>query len=82
MPKEEEEEMLKGFILNLRHVKELKIGVFCIKVVSRLEAKGFIFPSNVKFPDVTPPLNSHNDSREHERCTCLTVVLKVMRLID
>ncbi|KAL7590901.1 F-box/LRR-repeat protein 25 isoform X1 [Lactuca sativa] len=48
-PEEAKEEMLKGFILNLRHVKELKIGGFCSEVVSRLEAKGFIFPSNVKF---------------------------------
>ncbi|KAI3495364.1 hypothetical protein L1887_37693 [Cichorium endivia] len=31
-------------------------------VVSRLEAKGFVFPSNIKFPDVTPPLYSDNDS--------------------
>ncbi|KAL4563315.1 hypothetical protein LXL04_027355 [Taraxacum kok-saghyz] len=51
--KEAEEEMLKGFILSLLHVTELKIGSFCSKVVSRLEAKGFVFPSNIKFPDVT-----------------------------
>lgn len=30
--KEEEEEILKGLILNLRHVKELEIGSFCFKV--------------------------------------------------
>ncbi|XP_076944574.1 F-box/LRR-repeat protein 25-like [Bidens hawaiensis] len=46
--KEAEEEMLKGFILDLRHVKELKIGIFCYKVLSRLEAKGFKYPSNLK----------------------------------
>ncbi|KAM0071471.1 putative leucine-rich repeat domain superfamily, F-box-like domain superfamily [Helianthus debilis subsp. tardiflorus] len=42
-PKEAEEQMLKGFILNLRHVKELKIGIFCFKVLCRLKAKGFVF---------------------------------------
>ncbi|CAH1448568.1 unnamed protein product [Lactuca virosa] len=47
-----EEEMLKGFIVKLRHVKELKIGVLCSEVLSCLEAKGFIFPSNMKFPVV------------------------------
>ncbi|CAI9292821.1 unnamed protein product [Lactuca saligna] len=48
-PIEAEEEMLEGFIMNLRHVKELKIGVLCSKVLSRLVAKGFILPSNIKF---------------------------------
>ncbi|CAI9292815.1 unnamed protein product [Lactuca saligna] len=43
------EEMLKRFILNLSHVKELKIGSFCSKVLSHLEAKGFVVPSNIKF---------------------------------
>ncbi|CAI9292813.1 unnamed protein product [Lactuca saligna] len=38
------EEMLKRFILNLSHVKELKIGSFCSKVLSRLKAKGFVVP--------------------------------------
>ncbi|GKE52147.1 hypothetical protein Tco_1487303 [Tanacetum coccineum] len=38
---EENEEMLKEFILSLRHVKELTIGKYCQKVLSRLEAKGF-----------------------------------------
>nr|KAJ0204205.1 hypothetical protein LSAT_V11C500284120 [Lactuca sativa] len=47
------EEMLKGFIMNLSHVKELKIGFFCSEVVSCLQAKGFVFPSNVKFSEVT-----------------------------
>ncbi|XP_023736708.1 putative F-box/LRR-repeat protein At3g28410 [Lactuca sativa] len=45
---EADEDMLKGFILNLRHVKELKIGELCSKVFFHLRAKGFIFPSNVK----------------------------------
>ncbi|KAI3780736.1 hypothetical protein L2E82_10724 [Cichorium intybus] len=49
MPNEVEQEMLKGFIMNLCHVKELNIGVYYPKVVSCLQAKGFIFPSNVKF---------------------------------
>ncbi|KAI3710146.1 hypothetical protein L2E82_39920 [Cichorium intybus] len=46
------ESLLKGFILNLRHVKELRIGGFCSKVVSHLKANGFVFPSNIKLPDV------------------------------
>ncbi|XP_023740836.1 F-box/LRR-repeat protein 25 [Lactuca sativa] len=50
---ETEDEMFKGFILKLRHVKELKIGVFCSLVLSRLQTKGFIFPPNMKFPVVT-----------------------------
>ncbi|GJX17743.1 F-box/LRR-repeat protein 25-like protein [Tanacetum coccineum] len=45
------EETLKGLILSLHHVKELKIGESCLKVLSRLEAKGFTFPSNVEHPD-------------------------------
>ncbi|KAL4563361.1 hypothetical protein LXL04_027402 [Taraxacum kok-saghyz] len=47
--KEAEEEMVKGFIPNLRHVKELKIGSRCAGVVDRLKAKGFVFPY-VKLP--------------------------------
>nr|GEV69748.1 hypothetical protein [Tanacetum cinerariifolium] len=43
----EEEEMLKGFVLNLRHVKELKLGFACFEVLSRVEAKGFELPSNI-----------------------------------
>ncbi|KAL4563323.1 hypothetical protein LXL04_027364 [Taraxacum kok-saghyz] len=46
---EAEEEMLKGYILNLHHVKELIIGVFCTRVLARLEAKGFVLPSSIKF---------------------------------
>nr|KAJ0197895.1 hypothetical protein LSAT_V11C700352440 [Lactuca sativa] len=37
----------------LRHVKELTIGVFCFKVMSYLKAKGFVSPSNIKFPPDT-----------------------------
>ncbi|GJY09857.1 F-box protein-like protein, partial [Tanacetum coccineum] len=42
------EELLKGFILSLSHVKELKIGKLCSKVLARLKAKGFICPSTLK----------------------------------
>ncbi|KAL4563322.1 hypothetical protein LXL04_027362 [Taraxacum kok-saghyz] len=45
--KEEKEEMLKRFILKLCNVKVLRIGCFCDKVLSRLEAKGFEFPYEV-----------------------------------
>nr|XP_043621944.1 F-box/LRR-repeat protein At5g02910-like isoform X2 [Erigeron canadensis] len=45
---EEREEMLEMFILYLHHVKELKIGKSCYTAFSRLEAKGFNFPSNLK----------------------------------
>ncbi|XP_076944914.1 F-box/LRR-repeat protein 25-like [Bidens hawaiensis] len=66
-PEEAEEEMLKRFIHNLRHVKELKIWVFCFEVLSRLEAKGFIFPSNLKVLDVTySTLYYDNDSVEFD----------------
>ncbi|CAI9287459.1 unnamed protein product [Lactuca saligna] len=50
-PKKVEEEMLKGFIMKLGHVKELKIGILCSEVVTCLQDKGFVFPSNVKFPE-------------------------------
>nr|KAJ0220583.1 hypothetical protein LSAT_V11C200060000 [Lactuca sativa] len=50
---EKEEEMLKGFILKRRHVKEFKIGVLCSMVISCLQTKCFIFPPNMKFPAVT-----------------------------
>ncbi|CAI9287461.1 unnamed protein product [Lactuca saligna] len=55
------EEMLKGFIMNLSHVKEIKIGLFCSKVVTCLQEKGFIFPSNVKFPQVEEVTESLTD---------------------
>ncbi|KAL7593533.1 hypothetical protein Lser_V15G32379 [Lactuca serriola] len=64
--KEEEEEMLKGFIISLCHVKELTLGVFCSKVVSRLEAKGFVSPSNMKLPDIISHLYPDDDSLEHD----------------
>ncbi|GJS84765.1 hypothetical protein Tco_0751306 [Tanacetum coccineum] len=49
--KEGKEEMLKGLILSLRHVKKLQIGYLCQATLARLEAKGFTFPSNVEHPD-------------------------------
>ncbi|GJV34967.1 F-box/LRR-repeat protein 25 [Tanacetum coccineum] len=41
-------ELLKGLILSLSHIKELKVGKFCLKVLASLKAKGFICPSNLK----------------------------------
>ncbi|GJT90898.1 F-box protein-like protein [Tanacetum coccineum] len=52
----EEEEMLKGMILKLRHVNKLKLGNSCLHVLSRLKAKGFTIPSSMKSPDMTSPL--------------------------
>nr|GEW31720.1 hypothetical protein [Tanacetum cinerariifolium] len=43
-----QEETLKGLILSLRHVKELKIGELCFEALAGLKAKGFICPSNLK----------------------------------
>ncbi|KAL4563346.1 hypothetical protein LXL04_027387 [Taraxacum kok-saghyz] len=51
-------EMLKGFILNLGHVKELKIGSRCSEALIYLENNGFTFPSNLKFPDDWSDRNS------------------------
>ncbi|GJT97266.1 F-box protein-like protein [Tanacetum coccineum] len=63
-PKDEEEELLKGLILSHRHVKKLKLGIFCSKMVpiaclklihgvlSHLEANGFTVPSNMKYLDI------------------------------
>ncbi|XP_071697142.1 F-box protein At5g03100-like [Rutidosis leptorrhynchoides] len=62
---EEEEEMLKKLILKLCHVKELQFGDDCLKALSRLEAKGFIFPSNLNV-DVASPLYSIDDILELE----------------
>nr|XP_043621347.1 F-box protein At5g03100-like [Erigeron canadensis] len=62
--KEEEEEMLKRFILHLRHAKEVKIGKFCVKALTRLTAKGFIFPPNLQILDAASPLYSDSDSME------------------
>ncbi|GJW91668.1 hypothetical protein Tco_0169221 [Tanacetum coccineum] len=45
---EKMEDMLKGFIMSLYHVKELKIGYHCQQVLARLEAKGFMLPLNMK----------------------------------
>ncbi|KAL8255989.1 hypothetical protein R6Q59_031056 [Mikania micrantha] len=64
-PKEAEEEMLKRLIINLVHVKEVKIGGYCFKALSRLEAKGFIFPSNLIICDDSYyPFESDSDSLE------------------
>nr|XP_043622401.1 F-box/FBD/LRR-repeat protein At3g52680-like [Erigeron canadensis] len=64
-PKREQEEMLKRLILNLRHVKELKIGIECHKALYRLEAKGFNFPSNLKVQNVMSPVSSDSDSMDY-----------------
>ncbi|CAH1433681.1 unnamed protein product [Lactuca virosa] len=52
MPNEAEQEMFKEFILKLGHVKELEIGFDCSKVISCLQAKGFVVPSNVKLTGI------------------------------
>ncbi|XP_071697143.1 F-box protein At5g03100-like [Rutidosis leptorrhynchoides] len=60
---EKEEETLKGLMLKLCHVKELQIGDYCLKALSRLEPKGFVVPSNLKF-DVTSPAYSYDEFLE------------------
>ncbi|GJZ07715.1 F-box protein-like protein [Tanacetum coccineum] len=67
-PKDEEEELLKGLILSLCHVKEIKLGIFCSKVLSRLEAKGFTVPSNMKYLDILPAVYSYNRSIGNRDC--------------
>ncbi|GJR70548.1 F-box/LRR-repeat protein 25-like protein [Tanacetum coccineum] len=47
----EREEMLKGHILSLGHVRILHIGYNCLEILARLEAEGFTFPSNMKYRD-------------------------------
>ncbi|CAI9300669.1 unnamed protein product [Lactuca saligna] len=47
-----EEEVLKGCIINLRHVTEVELGYLCSKAISCLQAKGFVLPSNVKLSGV------------------------------
>nr|GEV09962.1 hypothetical protein [Tanacetum cinerariifolium] len=42
------EELFKGLILSLSHVKELKVGKSCLEVLASLKSKGFICPSNIK----------------------------------
>ncbi|GJZ88251.1 hypothetical protein Tco_0660033 [Tanacetum coccineum] len=63
---EEKEEMFKGFILKLRNVKELTIGCYCQKVFTRLKAKGFIFPSNIKYLHWSGPSEEDEDEYEYE----------------
>ncbi|GJZ88509.1 F-box protein-like protein [Tanacetum coccineum] len=54
-----EEEMLKRFLSSFSHVKELKLGYCCTKIFTRLKAKGFLFPSNVKYLH-TPSVDEDN----------------------
>ncbi|GKC60631.1 F-box protein-like protein, partial [Tanacetum coccineum] len=56
--KEAEEEMLKGLLVNLSHVKDLKIGVSCQKALSRLEAKGFTLPLDMNYSATVRKMNS------------------------
>nr|XP_043636770.1 F-box/LRR-repeat protein 25-like [Erigeron canadensis] len=63
-PKEEKEEMLMRFILRLHHVKELKIGRWCYPTFRRLEAKGLIFPSNLKVVKLSYHVYDSDDSTE------------------
>ncbi|GJX88906.1 F-box protein-like protein [Tanacetum coccineum] len=62
--KAKKEEMLKGHILSLRHVKKLKIGHYCLKTLARLEAKGFTFPSNMKYLDLSDNDKSETDTAD------------------
>nr|GEY72475.1 hypothetical protein [Tanacetum cinerariifolium] len=43
-----EEEMLQLLVPRLRHVKHLKLGMMLLEVLYRLEAEGFIIPSNIE----------------------------------
>ncbi|XP_071705427.1 uncharacterized protein [Rutidosis leptorrhynchoides] len=65
-----DEEMF-GLIISLLHAKELNIGSLCNKVFSRLEDKGFTFPSNVKVldsPNVANSLLWWPDSDDDSEC--------------
>ncbi|GKE01007.1 F-box protein-like protein [Tanacetum coccineum] len=42
------EELFKGLILSLSHVKELKVGKSCLEVLASLIFEGFICPLNLK----------------------------------
>nr|GFA01344.1 F-box/LRR-repeat protein 25-like [Tanacetum cinerariifolium] len=42
------EEMRQLLVLRLRHVKHLKLGMMLLEVLYRLEAEGFIIPSNIQ----------------------------------
>ncbi|GKA41522.1 F-box/LRR-repeat protein 25-like protein [Tanacetum coccineum] len=48
---DELEETLKEHLLKLHHVKELRYGISCSRVISRLQAKGFSCPSNLNEED-------------------------------
>nr|GFC20995.1 hypothetical protein [Tanacetum cinerariifolium] len=43
-----EEEMRQLLVSRLRHVKHLKLGMMLLEVLYRLEAEGFIIPSNIE----------------------------------
>ncbi|KAL4563345.1 hypothetical protein LXL04_027386 [Taraxacum kok-saghyz] len=65
--KAEKAEMLQEYILNLLHVKELKIGFNCSKALLYLEDKGFVFPVNLKFPnDWSDRSSSSGDSSDSD----------------
>nr|XP_043628007.1 F-box protein At5g03100-like [Erigeron canadensis] len=66
--KKYQDEMLNTLILNLRHVKELNIGIPCYEALARLEVKGFIFPSNLKGVDTTSHLYSLSHSKALVDC--------------
>ncbi|GJV51428.1 transcription termination factor MTERF5, chloroplastic-like protein [Tanacetum coccineum] len=48
---DEVEETLKEHLPKLHHIKELRYGISCSRVISRLQAKGFSCPSNLKYAD-------------------------------
>nr|GEY81406.1 hypothetical protein [Tanacetum cinerariifolium] len=43
-----EEDMLQLLVQRLSHVKHLKLGIMLLEVLYRLEAEGFIVPSNIE----------------------------------
>nr|XP_043638096.1 probable F-box protein At1g60180 [Erigeron canadensis] len=59
--KEDQEEVLKDVIQKLHHVESVTIGYY-IPVISRLAAKGFIFPSNFVGLSVSMVYYLHTDS--------------------
>ncbi|GJT29089.1 F-box protein-like protein [Tanacetum coccineum] len=48
---DEVEETLKEHLPKLHHIKELRYGISCSRVISRLQAKGFSCPSNLNEED-------------------------------
>ncbi|XP_071714767.1 F-box protein At5g03100-like [Rutidosis leptorrhynchoides] len=55
---ETSDEDMFGLTICLLHAKKLNIGILCNKVFSRLEARGFSFPSNLKVLDSEDEANS------------------------